>query len=117
MNPLQVGLDTENRPREKRQWPRAKVAAQAELRLEGSALIRARTTDLSLGGCYIEMMFTLAVGKELEIVLWLGQSRVAAHATVVTCHPQFGNGFQFTEISADDRDLLETFLEATDTAS
>jgi len=42
---------------------------------------------------------------------------VAAHATVVTCHPQFGNGFQFTEISADDRDLLETFLEATDTAS
>jgi c-di-GMP-binding flagellar brake protein YcgR len=111
MNPVQVGLDTASFTQERRQSPRVKVAAQAELRLEGSAPIRVETADLSAGGCYVEMMFTLPVGKELEIVLWIGQARVSARATVVTSHPQFGNGFQFTEILADDRDLLETFLE------
>ena len=112
MNSLQVEQAQANPVREKRQWPRKKMAVQAELRPHESGPIRVNTADLSLGGCYVEMMFTLPVGKELEIVLWLGLAKVCTRATVVTSHPQFGNGFKFTGMDEGDHDLLATFLEA-----
>ena len=101
-----------NAPPDKRNWPRVKIAVQTELRLAGSPSIRATTSDLSVGGCYVEMMFTLEVGREMEITLWLGQAKVVTKAKVVTCHPQFGNGIQFLKMSQEDQDLLWTFLDA-----
>jgi hypothetical protein len=98
---------------ERRIAPRFKVAIQVEIRPEGSAgPIRVSTSDLSLSGCYVEMMFTLEVDRRLEMTLWLGTTKIVTRARVATCHPQFGNGIQFLDMKADDSRLLGQFLDA-----
>lgn len=47
-----------------------KASVSVELRPESSGTpIHAATPDLSLGGCYIEKMFTLPVGENLEMIV------------------------------------------------
>jgi c-di-GMP-binding flagellar brake protein YcgR len=97
---------------ERRQWPRITVAVQAELQVIGDNFpIRVKTADLSIGGCYVEMMFTLEVGTKLNLVLWLGTLKLSTRGTVVTRHPQFGNGIQFENMSPPDEARLHGFLE------
>ena len=97
---------------ERRQFQRLTIAVQAELRAQGNEVpIRVETTDISLGGCYVEMALTLCVGTLLNIVLWLGQEKLVVDGRVVTHHPQFGNGIAFTGLSHDSQQKLQRFLE------
>ena len=97
---------------EHRKFPRSKVAIQVELKSEGAAMpSRTETADLSLGGCYIEMSFTLQVGTKLDLGLWLDDERIATKAVVVTHHPQFGNGMEFHDMSQEDQAKLDRFLK------
>ena len=97
---------------ERRQWPRIKVPVQAELHLSGKSFpIRVKTTDLSMGGCYVEMMFTLEIGTPLYIMLWIGEFRLRTQGKVVTRHPQFGNGIQFESMSPADEVRLQEYLK------
>jgi len=58
--------------REHRQHSRTKVIVTVELQPDGtSAPLRVETADLSIGGLYVEMMFTLEAGTKLKIVLWI----------------------------------------------
>jgi c-di-GMP-binding flagellar brake protein YcgR len=99
---------------ERRAAARFKVAVQVEIRTqESEAPIRVSTSDLSLSGCYVEMMFTLEVDRKLEIVLWLGNNKIRTKARVATCHPQFGNGIQFLGMKAEEVDMLSAFLDST----
>ena len=52
---------------EKRAHTRAKVSVPIELTPEGSQTpLRTEIADLSVRGCYIEMLFTLPVGTEVK---------------------------------------------------
>ena len=96
---------------EKRRHPRRKVAVQVELHPEGTVTpIRTASSETSLGGCYVETMFTFAVGTTLTMVLWLDGAKVTVPCRVATCFPQVGNGIEFINISSDDRKTLEQFL-------
>jgi PilZ domain len=98
---------------ERRVAPRHKIAIQVEIRTEGGqAPIRVSTSDLSLSGCYVEMMFTLEVDRKLEMTLWLRDAKIRTKARVATCHPQFGNGIQFVNMKPEDVDLLSVFIDA-----
>jgi PilZ domain-containing protein len=98
---------------ERRQFRRLPMAVQIELRLKGNTVpIRAETADISLGGCYIEMALTLSVGTPLNIVLWLGHEKLIVDAMIATCHPQFGNGIEFSGLSRDSQLRLQRFLES-----
>jgi hypothetical protein len=98
-------------PAEKRRHPRCKVAVQVELYPEGvTAPFRTATCETSLGGCYVETMFTLAVGTMLTVALWLGDEKVVTPGRVATCFPQVGNGIEFTGMAPDDQKKLEQFL-------
>ena len=102
----------EPRPPERRRAVRIRISVPTELRLEGSDVpMRTETSDLSSGGCYVEMNLTLAEGTRLDVVLWLGDQKTIAKGVVVTCHPQFGNGIEFVVMSPSDRERLESFLE------
>lgn len=105
--------------KERRHWTRIKVAIQAELQLHGKEFpIRVKTSDLSVGGCYVEMMFTLEVGTALDVFLWIGGSKLHAAGRVVTQHPQFGNGIQFENMSGADEACLDSYLKlASDEAA
>jgi PilZ domain len=90
---------------------RCKVAVQVELYPAGvTAPLRTATCETSLGGCYVETMFTLAVGTTLTMTLWLGDEKVVTPGRVATCFPQVGNGIEFTGMSTDDQKKLERFL-------
>lgn len=100
---------------ERREHTRLKVRVPVELRPEASGTpIRAETADLSLGGCYIEMMFTLEIGAGLDITLQLGDSTVLVVGKVVTCDRTVGNGIQFTRMLPEDREELVRFLQAAE---
>jgi len=74
--------------------------------------IRVETADISLGGCYVEIALTLEVGTPLSIVFWLGHDKLVVDGTVVTRHPQFGNGIEFSGLSPDSQQKLRRFLES-----
>src|SRR5271165_4783481 len=72
-----------------------------EFREEGSDVpLRLETTDLSRGGCYVQLMMTLVLGTYVHATLWLDQTPVHVRGRVVTRHPQFGNGIMFLEFEA-----------------
>lgn len=98
---------------ERRRYPRMQVAVQIEIRPEGTGVpMRLETTDLSLGGCYAEMAFTLDVGTKLDIVVWLDGQKVSTRGVVVTRHPQFGNGIGFVGMSSENERRLRSFLDS-----
>jgi c-di-GMP-binding flagellar brake protein YcgR len=102
-------------PPERRRYLRIQVAVQIEIRPEGTNVpMRLETSDLSLGGCYVEMALTLDVGTKLDIVLWLDQQKVSTRAVVVTRHPQFGNGICFLSVFPENEARLRAFLDAHD---
>lgn len=97
---------------ERRRYPRVKCALQVELRTSPTAPpIRAVTSEVSAGGCYIESMFTLPVGTKVSMVLWTDNNRLTAEAVVATCYPQVGNGIYICEMSLADRTRLNTFCQ------
>jgi len=73
--------------------------------------VRVPTSDLSLGGCYIENMFTLHIGDHLTVGLWIGTEKLKISGIVRTCDPVFGNGIEFLEIDPLDRLKLEAYLD------
>ena len=68
------------------------------------------------GGCYVEMMFTLAKDTKLEITIKIDGTLLAL-GTVVTCDPNVGNGIKFTKMLPEDQEELRRYLEAAQEAS
>lgn len=100
---------------ERRRHPRTQVAVQIEIRPQGGSVpMRLETSDLSIGGCYVEMALTLDIGTCLDIVLWLEGKKISTRGTVVTRHPQFGNGIEFAGLFSKDEAILRAFLEKHD---
>jgi len=97
---------------EHRKHPRFKINAPVEVNTEGSVPIHCSTSDLSLGGCYIESMYPFPKGTTLELKLEAGDTLLIL-ARVVTCDPQFGNGIAFTHILPEDQQQLTKFLDDT----
>ena len=101
----------ERKQQEHRQHPRTKGPVAVELQSERDSVpLRVKTADLSIGGLYIEMMFTFEVGTKLKIVLWINDVKVSTGGVVVTSDLQVGNGIDFTEMAPEDRVRLEQFL-------
>lgn len=99
--------------KERRKYPRIKADMQVEFKPENAAsATHAHTSDISCGGCYVEMNFTLPVGTKLNMVLWLKEEKLATQAVVVTHHPYFGNGFQFVDMPVEDLNRLNRFLSS-----
>ena len=96
---------------ERRRHPRCKAAIPVELHLPGvSTPSRTNTEEISVGGCYVETMFTIAAGTKLNMTIWLDGAPMSVSCVVATCHPQVGNGMEFVDISAEDRKRLAKFV-------
>lgn len=98
---------------DRRLYPRHTVQVQIEIRQEGSDVpVRFVTTDLSRGGCYVELLLQFPVGTRIRATLWLDQQPIVVRGLVVTCHPQFGNGIKFVEFEGQAEQLLGRYLDA-----
>jgi PilZ domain len=98
---------------DRRRYARAKAKVPVEVNTEdGRAPIRGNTSDLSLGGCYIETIFPFPIGTELEMKIQIGNGTVVLLATVVTCDPQVGNGIAFARVLPEDFNELSAYLKS-----
>ena len=96
---------------ERRKHARIRCATSVELHPEGSALIWGKASDLSLGGCYIEMGIPLLQSTKVRVGIWVGEKKCWAVGKVTNSTPGFGFGIQFTEIGDNDSQLLTDFLK------
>lgn len=112
MSPTDPNKPSEPR-KQRRRHLRAKAAVEVELQLEKHATpLRAKTANLSLSGCYVEMMFTLEVGTKVKLTFRVKDATVSTGGIVVTRDLQVGNGIQFTGMVAEDTARLKQFLAA-----
>lgn len=104
----------ERRRLERRKHPRYPInGGGAEVRQQGvDSRIWARLTDISLGGCYLEIMSPLPVLTYVNLALTLNDQRLQAKGQIVVSHPHFGMGVQFIDLGAPDRQMLESWIAA-----
>jgi c-di-GMP-binding flagellar brake protein YcgR len=96
-----------------RQYTRFKAAVPIELRPNGVLTpLRGQTTDICLGGCYVETMFTQEVSTAVDIGLWIEDSKIDIKSEVVSKHPSFGNGYKFVQLDKDSAAKLIRYLES-----
>ena len=96
---------------ERRRAPRFDCKASIEVHLESSGSpVRGNLADISLGGCYIEMMIPLPVGTQLNLVIWLEAGKATTPGLVTSSHAGFGVGVKFIGMSKPDRQILERYL-------
>jgi hypothetical protein len=102
-NPLQ--------PTKQRSVRRCALVASAEVTepLSGTRL-SGRTSEIGLGGCYVDVLNQLPNGTLVELRILRDQGVFEAKAKVVYIDPGFGMGVAFTEMTADKRAVLEAWL-------
>jgi hypothetical protein len=72
--------------------------------------IRCQLTDLSLGGCYLEIASPFPVGTRVTLSMRAGDIEVQAQGVVRIMHPDKGMGVEFTQTTPEHRSAVEKFL-------
>jgi c-di-GMP-binding flagellar brake protein YcgR len=73
--------------------------------------IRCQLTDLSLGGCYLEMASPFPASSRVTLSMRAGAIEVRAQGLVRVMHPEKGMGVEFTQTTPEHRAAVEKFLE------
>jgi hypothetical protein len=109
-----AGTDTyAPKPRERRQHRRVPCNIGAELHMRGSeALIRVHVTNISMGGCFVEMPTMSADEGRLEIVVWANDIKLVIPGVIASRRPGFGISIKFTETTEEVRQQLQRFIES-----
>jgi hypothetical protein len=99
------------RVREKRRRPRYKCEGNVVFRIQGVDMRTWATfTDISLGGCYVELAATLPVSTNVNMALDVKGIHVEVRGLVRTSYPLVGMGIEFTEIAEGERLGLEQIM-------
>jgi hypothetical protein len=98
-------------PAKRRSVRRCPLVASVEVTELGSgALLSARTSELAIGGCYVDALNPFPKGTLVGLRILRDQGVFETKAKVVYCDPRFGMGLAFTEMTPDQRSLLEAWL-------
>jgi c-di-GMP-binding flagellar brake protein YcgR len=72
--------------------------------------VRCQLTDLSLGGCYLEISSPFPVSTRVTLSMRAGGIDLKTEGVVRIMHPDKGMGVEFTQSTPEHRALLEKFL-------
>jgi hypothetical protein len=97
---------------ERRKTPRVKCDVPVELRPEGEANMWGKASDISVGGCFVEMPIPLKPDTKFEIALWIGETKLRLRGEVASTAPGFGIGVRFVNVGAGEREILEKHVDA-----
>jgi len=75
---------------------------------------KAKITDISLSGCYVEVSATSAVNTFVNMVLSVSGIRLELKGVVRTSFPLLGMGIEFAEIRDEDKAALQAVLVRLD---
>lgn len=95
--------------REARRYPF--ICAAELIDLDGSTRISARTTDISLHGCYIDTLNPFPVGTRVRLQLTKKEQPAEFRAKVASCHVGSGMGLIFERLTPGQRRTITSWLE------
>jgi len=96
--------------RERRQFARRACRIEAQLTTDGdSAGLPGKITDISLGGCYVEMLSPLPVGTAIQLSFKLDDAPLRLSGRVSSSQMSMGMGIAFTMMSPDHFEKLRQF--------
>jgi len=97
---------------ERRRTPRYTFIASAELIEEASDVrIATRVSELSLYGCYLDMMNPFPVGTLVLVKISAGDAYFEAKSKIVYAQTNMGAGVVFLETAAEYQPILERWLD------
>lgn len=98
---------------ERRRFPRMPFRVETQITTEGShARMPGKITDISLGGCYVDLVGPLPVGEVIGLDLKAGLNNLHLFGTVRSSQPGLGMGIEFAKMSASDFATLEGIIGA-----
>jgi PilZ domain len=100
-----------------RRAPRYSLIVAAEvIELQTDTHIKARTSDMSLVGCYLDMMNPLPLGTDVRLQLAQQDTTFTALGTVAYTQANMGMGITFTVVEPDQQRVLEQWLAVLSTS-
>lgn len=99
--------------KEQRRTPRFTFIASAEL-IEQKTEVRiaTRVSELSLHGCYLDMMNPFPQGTLVLVKIFAGEDFFHAKAKIVYVQPNLGCGVSFLEVEPQPLGVLGRWLDA-----
>jgi hypothetical protein len=98
--------------REQRRTPRYTFIASAELiEQKTDVRIATRVSELSLHGCYLDMMNPFQKDTQVLVKIFAGEDFFHAKAKIIYVQPNLGCGVSFVEIEPQSLAVLGRWLE------
>jgi hypothetical protein len=111
----ELGAANTNTGRNIRRWNRHKISVRVELSdKDGKTPMRVNATDISAGGCYVEIGVPFRVGTTLSASLWLASDKLTSLSIVRTSDLGVGMGIEFVGLTANQRQRFQGYLESVD---
>lgn len=78
--------------------------------------VRCKLTDLSLGGCYLEITSPFPPHTRIVLSMKAGNHELRVEGVIRVMHPELGMGVEFTQTTAEQRDHVEKFIKTLTTS-
>lgn len=102
---------------ERRRAPRYPIIADAVItEVASNTMLGAKTSDLSAGGCFLDMLNPSPEGTEIEVRISHANTTFIARGRVVFVFPNMGMGVMFMSVEASQQAVLQKWLEELSTA-
>jgi PilZ domain len=111
-DPLLVTAPQKDTPSEERRCAKrtAFIAPVELIDVRSGSRIKARIADLSLHGCYVDTLNPLPVGSAVRLQIQKVDETFDVLAKVTSQHPGSGMGLEFSDIAAEQRAMLRSWL-------
>jgi hypothetical protein len=86
------------------------TAAAEVIDVRSKARVTGRSSDLGLGGCYVDTLAPLAVGATVQVRLERGNREMEATGVVTYALVSMGMGLSFTEIKPEHQAVLKAWI-------
>jgi hypothetical protein len=91
--------------------PRLPFLTEAEvMEPPAGTWLKTRLSDLSLSGCYVDTLHPLPVGARIRLRAVRNKIILEVLATVIYSEPRLGMGVSFTQLSPEQKSILENWL-------
>ena len=98
---------------ERRRSPRYRFVADVEvIEVASDTKLKARTSDLSIGGCFLDMLNPSPVGTEIRVTISHASANFVAIGRVAFVVPNMGMGVAFTNVDGNQMEILQRWLES-----
>jgi hypothetical protein len=96
---------------ERRRSPRHQLIADAEIvELRSNRKLRARSSDVSLVGCFMNASHLFPQGTKVQLTLRQQETSFTSLGVVARAQPM-GMGVSFSDVRLDQREVLQKWLE------